>query len=131
MLYCTNCGSELNDMVLFCANCGAEDEGTEQKSLLTDKELEEKFRELVCAQLRKNSKFSRAHFGELEACVHNANGQIYAELTVHCGGVRQRFCAVGETDCANGALKLRAGSPQRMADFAKTYLARKTMGFTD
>ncbi len=134
MLYCTNCRSELNDMLLFCPNCGKADSLTSLQSDYREKH-KEKLHSAMVEHIRHLPEFSLAQFGGIENFERNAHGQVYGEISVYYldrfGEQRTaRFCAVADRISSKECVFSSAG-PQRMADFAKPYLAKRNLGFKD
>ncbi len=131
MLYCTNCNEKIIEGAHFCSQCG----GTEFIDGAPTKESKQTdlMREAMCAYIRHIPELTRGEISPLENIDRNDSGQLYGELTVNYkdrfGDKRTaRFCAVAE-ELSDSGCRLSKNSPQRMADFAKPYLAKRALGF--
>lgn len=132
MLYCTNCGERIGFRVRFCPQCGSTYIVRDEPPTAQDRD-EICVREALCEYVRHIPELTRGVFGELENIDRNEKGQLYGEMEVHYddrfGEHRTaRFCAVADS-VRDGVCTFTAAGPQRMADFAKAYLAKRTLGF--
>lgn len=137
-MFCSKCGTQIEEGAGFCFSCGAKVGGgaTASAEKVVVKSKKDFIYERFCRYMTANPLIVGLNpsFGELENYEEGANGMVYCELVASTrnalGKTKQtRFGAVVEAVEADGNVVFKGAGPQMMTPLAGEKVIKKLLGF--
>lgn len=136
-MFCSTCGSKVEDGAAFCPKCGNKlGEITSSTSEPIVKSKKECIYDALCNYMRASVLITGVNptFGELEAYEEGQDGKVYCELVASTRNMlgqtkKTRYGAVIKEVEADGNCIFQSPGPQLITPISPTKICKKLLGF--